>query len=649
MANVADNLSSRTPWTSLSASDRREAESAGFNQRSWTAEIGPTSTPTGSSAPAPETKAFKLLGKLAQDRIPKTETTVGDLEDMAKVLKNIRTEGFKVIDNMDTILNMLALEDTIRVDISKSLGMSNAQLMDTVDGLTDAGMEASRFGLTVNDLFETFKAMTQEISRNLYIPPEVSERAALLTKTLEGFDAGKFAEGFDTIGLSLDTAMGKVDETDNSMSEILQTGRDFGVVMEKFLANISGELKLINTYGFERGVEGLARMVARGQSLGIEMSTVTGLADKFFDPEGAIDFAAQMQVIGGAVGDLQDPFKLMYMATNDLEGLQEAIADTAAQATYFDKEKNKFSISPESRRQLKAMAEQMGMSYQDLADTAVRSARRAEVFNQIGDFSDMSETDKELIASMAKIGEGGKAEVKIPGIEEMIDVADVTESQMELLRKEGMTDSDVYKQQLTVAEKANQYLAAMDAGIRLMVKSELGMTADKKIRVESLTQKVAAEMPDLTPEQLQMLRDGDVKGVADEIESTATAAAKAALEELQKMHANDAIITPEGITTFDKGDILVAAQKGNVKLGEDLDSSIASRTDSLSKTITQSTNTTNNTTTMKPLTLELKGNINVNNGEGKMNGTDFLKLLQMDRGVALETGKLLNDAMSLGA
>ena len=650
MASVADNLNSKTPWTSLSSTDRTAAESSGFNQRSWTAEIGPSAAPTGGgNTRPPDSKAFQLLGKLAQDRIPKTETTVGDLEDMAKVLKNIKDVGFSVVDNMDTILNMLALEDTIRVDISKSLGMSNAQLMDTVDGLTDAGMEASRFGLTVNDLFETFKAMTQEISRNLYIPPEVSERAALLTKTLEGFDAGKFAEGFDTIGLSLDTAMGKVDETDNSMSEILQTGRDFGVVMEKFLANISGELKLINTYGFERGVEGLARMVARGQSLGIEMSTVTGLADKFFDPEGAINFAAQMQVIGGAVGDLQDPFKLMYMATNDLEGLQEAIADTAAQATYFDKEKNKFSISPESRRQLKAMAEQMGMSYQDLADTAVRSARRAEVFNQIGDFSDMSEIDKELIASMAKIGEGGKAEVKIPGIEEMVDVADVTESQMELLRKEGMTDSDVYKQQLTVAEKANQYLAAMDAGIRLMVKSELGMTADKKIRVESLTQKVASEMPNLTQEQLQMLRDGDVKGVADDIESTATKAAKAALDELQKLHANDAIITPEGITTFDKGDILVAAQAGNVKLGEDLDSSIANRTDSLSKTITQSSNTTNNTTTMKPLTLVLKGNIDVNNGEAKMNGKDFLKLLQMDRGVALETGKLLNDAMSLGA
>ena len=623
-----------------------------YNNGTWTPYGQPTQTPPTappSSPPPSQGSVFEKLGKLAQDRIPKKETTAGDLEAMSKAITSIRSGQIDIEGNMEAILNMLALEDTLRVDISKTLGMSNAQLMDTVDGLTDAGMEASRFGITVNDLFETFKAMTQEISRNLYIPPEVSERAALLTKTLEGFDAGKFAEGFDTIGLSLDTAMGKVDETDNSMSEILQTGRDFGVVMEKFLSNISGELKLINTYGFERGVEGLARMVARGQSLGIEMSTVTGLADKFFDPEGAIDFAAQMQVIGGAVGDLQDPFKLMYMATNDLEGLQEAIADTAAQATYFDKEKNKFSISPESRRQLKAMAEQMGMSYQDLADTAVRSARRAEVFNQIGDFSDMSETDKELIASMAKIGEGGTAEVKIPGIEEMVDVADVTESQMELLRKEGMTDSDVYKQQLTVAEKANQYLAAMDAGIRLLVKDEMGFGGNKAIRTESLTQTIANEMPGLTQEQLESLSRGDIEDVSEAIMKSGTDGAKKALEELQRMHANDAIITPEGITTFDKGDILVAAQKGNVKLGEDLDSSIASRTDSLSKTITQSTNTTNNTTTMKPLTLELKGNINVNNGEGKMNGTDFLKLLQMDRGVALETGKLLNDAMSLGA
>ena len=134
-----------------------------------------------------------------------------------------------------------------------------------------------------------------------------------------------------------------------------------------------------------------------------------------------------------------------------------------------------------------------------------------------------------------------------------------------------------------------------------------------------------------------------------EIETTATAAAKQAIEELKLLHANDAIITKDGITTFDKGDILVAAQEGNVKLGEDLDASIASRTETLNKSIVENTNTTTNTTALRPLSLKLEGNIDVNNGEGRMNAQDFLKLLQMDRGVALETGKLLNDAISLGA
>ena len=115
------------------------------------------------------------------------------------------------------------------------------------------------------------------------------------------------------------------------------------------------------------------------------------------------------------------------------------------------------------------------------------------------------------------------------------------------------------------------------------------------------------------------------------------------------MQAQDAIITKEGITTFDKGDILVAAQAGNVKLGEDLDASIASRTETLNKSIVENTNNTTNTTAMRPLSLKLEGNIDVNNGEGRMNAQDFLRLLQMDRGVALETGKLLNDAISLGA
>ena len=45
MASVADNIRGKKPWTSLSSTEQRAAEDAGYNQRSWTTEIGPTNTP----------------------------------------------------------------------------------------------------------------------------------------------------------------------------------------------------------------------------------------------------------------------------------------------------------------------------------------------------------------------------------------------------------------------------------------------------------------------------------------------------------------------------------------------------------------------------------------------------------------------------
>ena len=646
---VAQAAAAGKSWSSLSSANERAATTNGWTQATWdatfTVPASPNTNTTSNTAGPPTLRVWKTLENLATERRPKEHVTTGDLEDMTKMLRGFTSLQVLTQDNMSTILNMLALEDTLRVDISQSIGMSNEQIFDTIDGLTEMALQSSRFALTTHDLFETWKAMTQEIQRNLYIPPTVTERASLLTKTLKGFDAGQFADAFDRIGFGLDTAMGKVDDTDNAMSEILETGREFGVVMEKFLANIGAELKLINTFGFERGVEGLARMVARGQALGVEMSDVTGLAEKFFDPEGAIEFAAQMQVIGGAVGDLQDPFKLMYMATNDLEGLQTAIIDTAAAAATFDEEKGKFVISPEQRRQMMAMKDQLGMTYQELADLAVKSARRAEVFNQIGDFSDMTETDKELLSSMAQIGKGGVAQVKIPGIEEMVDVANVTDEQMALLRKEGMTDSDIYAQQLTVAEKANQYLAAMDAGMRMLVK-ELG-AYDEGIKRESLTQQIATAIPGLTEEDLEDIRAGNFSDIETKILQSGAAGAQKALDELKKLTVNDAIITQDGIATFDKGDIGVFAQKQNVELGEDLSAGITTRTENLNKEVRETTSNINNTTTtdMRAVKLELSGNINVNEGQAKMDGQAFLKLLEMDSTTAAAAGSAIHKAL----
>jgi len=164
---------------------------------------------------------------------------------------------------------------------------------------------------------------------------------------------------------------------------------------------------------------------------------------------------------------------------------------------------------------LRDQAEAMGMSYQELADTAVKSARRAAVFSELEFVGDMSENDKELIASMAKIGEGGTAQVKIPGIEEMVDVANVTDEQMELLRKEGMSDTDIYKQQLTVAEKSEQGLARIEAAARVQIRLMGGKSTD--VDAQTASQMLASTIP--TTNQISPTQQKEFEKRTTEIEN----------------------------------------------------------------------------------------------------------------------------------
>ena len=531
---------------------------------------------TQDKGPSAVSSKFQIFEQLAQERTPKEQLTVGEIEKMVNLTKELLTNRANVgkqtktlINNMETVLDILALEDTLRVDMSRNIGMSNEQILDTINLISEAAVETAAFNVRAYDLFETFKDITETIGRNLTIEPEVLKKASILTKTLEGFDAGAFADSFDTIGMNLTDAMGKVDDTDNTMQDILDTGRGFGAVMKDFTKSIGEEMKLINTYGFHDGVEGLSRMVARSQVLGLSIERVKAMALDFLEPEKAIDFAAQMQVIGGAVGDLTDPFKLMYMATNDLEGLHKAIADTAEAAVHFDKEKGKFSISPDQRRQLKAQADAMGMDYQELADTAIKAAKRSQVFDQFA--GNIPDKDKELIASMAQISKGGTAQIKVPGIEELLDVDDLTEKELSLLRREGMKDTDVYKQQLTVAEKANQYLASLDAVTRLQLKTMMKSSdVDKAIATETLTQQVVQAMPNTaTAADIDILRSGDMSEITKLLKDKmpdADVQAEFTKKFNNLLNVKDFILTEDQVIQFQEDDLLI----GGTKLGETL-------------------------------------------------------------------------------
>ena len=101
------------------------------------------------------------------------------------------------------------------------------------------------------------------------------------------------------------------------------------------------------------------------------------LADKVWSPEGSIELVSNLQMIGGAVGDLNDPLKLMYMSTNNVEGLQESLINATKSLVTYNNEQGRFEITGANLRRAKEMADLMGVSMDKLGTISIAAAERS--------------------------------------------------------------------------------------------------------------------------------------------------------------------------------------------------------------------------------------------------------------------------------
>ena len=349
-------------------------------------------------------------------------------------------------------LDILSLTDGFKKDLTSSIGMDPDLMNGVIQGVTTASQDFKGFAITVNDAFAVLKSTAEETGRAFILPDEALVQATKLEK-LYGMDMGKMLAEFDKIGV------GSIEATETTNKAIATAGR-YGAVVSKLLPSVKSDIEKINTYGFKNGVDGLTEMVAESQVLGYNMNNVFLASDKAFTPEGAIEMAAKLQMIGGATSKLLDPFQLMYMAQNDVEALREELVKTAESAVSFNDATGEFGISPAERLRLKAMAEATGQDYDNLAETAVKAAKRTQAIGKLGGIPELSKQDKELIASMADIQPGGEFLLKMGdqeiGFDQLADAMANDSTLLETLQKQSQKDSmdldEVNKAQLTVQE-----------------------------------------------------------------------------------------------------------------------------------------------------------------------------------------------------
>jgi hypothetical protein len=233
-------------------------------------------------------------------------------------------------------------------------------------------------------------------------------------------------------------------------------------------------MEQMNRYQFEGGVQGLTKMAAQASMLRFDMGETFRLADKVLSPEGAIEVAAAFQRLGVSAGALADPFQLMNQSINDPSGLQNSLADVAKQFTYFDEKTKTFKINPQGVLTLREMQEQTGVSAKEMSKMGLAAAeldQRLSSINAAG-LKLGSEEDKQYLANIAKMGEGGQYEVKLTnekGELETRKLSELTQGEFDKLikeQKEGpKTMEEIAKSQMTISADIAGNVSAIKSAV----------------------------------------------------------------------------------------------------------------------------------------------------------------------------------------
>lgn len=320
-----------------------------------------------------------------------------------------------------------------------------------------------KYGASVKDVSDFISEYGEQLGKIPAIQDEVITNAILFSKAtgLSTKEVAQFVGAMGKIGIGQEKSMEK-------LNKIYMVGRRYGVDAAKLTSDVVKNISKASIYGFKDGIDGLTKMAARAQQLGISMENAMKFSQDVLDPDNAIETAASMQMLGGAVGALGDPFQLLYMAQNDVGALQEEMVKATESAVDFNETTGEFKIPVSEMYRLKEMAGKLGMSYEEISESAIKAAKQTQVLSMIDLPSTFSEEDKNLVASLSEIKDG-KVMIQIPGTKEMIDASNVGAAELEKLREkadlEGKSAAQLQAEMVTIAQ--NQLSAQDKANISL--------------------------------------------------------------------------------------------------------------------------------------------------------------------------------------
>ena len=392
---------------------------------------------------------------------------------------------------LDAVLDQLKQESQLLSEVNTKTGISGELSKGLRDSMVNASAEARKFGFELSNIGDFYISLTEQSGKfsliNKTTIVEASKTAAALGMSLTEM-AGAIGD-YERVGIG-------AKETTKSIGDAAVRSISLGLNARKIADGMRESVGKLNEFGFKNGIQGLERMVQKSIEFRVSMENVSTIAEKVLNPDGAVELAANLQVLGGAIGDFGDPIKMMYDATNNVEGLQDSLIGAAKGLASYNQQQGRFEITGINLRRAREMANALGISMGDLTKTAVAAQERVAASTALMSRGlKIEDKEKEFLTNLSRM-EGGEMKIIVPesiaqklGVPTELALDKLDQKTADALIKnqkefEKMNPEKMAMSQLTETQKMARDIEVMASWAKIQAANFLRGAAEKGLKGE---------------------------------------------------------------------------------------------------------------------------------------------------------------------
>lgn len=417
-----------------------------------------------------------------------------------------------------------------QTSVNIGIGTQNQKILGSE--FNKSVMLVERLGGNMDDVNTIYSKFADQSGRVRILDDEEVQRIFAIEQAtgLMGDSAAALAERFDLVGIGSE-------EFAKNIDQIMVDSQKMGLNSSKVVKVLSDNFENMQRMSFRGGVKAMTEMSKLAVKMRMEISDMLGMADRFYEPENAIEAAAQMQLLGGDIANaFGDPIQMMYEARNAPEEFMKRVGDATEGMVKFNEETGQFDMVAENRQKLIGMADALGINKDQLIDTAFQMSKMQKIKMDVGGNLFEEET-MDKIASLAKFDKtSGQWTVDVGGEMKSLEELKNTPGLLEKALQKPTTEKDAAIRTAEGVMTTNEKLAAIESATKtgIVIKTDVYSKVEKQmsdslVKLNESNSKIINDFAAVTNKLTDSL---DMTGMGDKLSDVTKEITEATIEGL---------------------------------------------------------------------------------------------------------------------